>query len=318
MANEVFVGIDVAKDHLDVAVRPSGESYTMEHTSQGINELAWNLNELRPNLIVLEASGGFEHALTIALAEEGLPVVVVNARQTRDFAKATGRLAKTDRIDAIVLAQFAETVRPQLRELPDAKQRTLSALLSRRRQLIEMITAEGNRLATCTDALVRADIEAHLAYLHSRRDQLDQELDEAVQADPNWSFKAELLRSVPGVGAVLATCLLAELPELGKLSNKRIAALVGVAPINRDSGRWRGRRATWGGRGGVRSTLYMAALVATRRNPLIRTFYQRLLARGKSKKVALVACMRKLLVILNAMVRDSTPWMANGQVALGA
>jgi transposase len=318
MANEIFVGIDVSKDHLDVAVRPGGESYTINHTSQGIAELVKKLSELAPHLIVLEASGGLERPMTIALAEEGLPVVVVNARQTRDFAKATGRLAKTDRIDAKVLAQFAETVRPQLRDLPDAKQRTLSALLSRRRQLIEMITAERNRLTACAEPAVRADLEAHLAYLQCRRDKLDQELYEVVKADPTWSFKSQLLRSVPGVGPVLTMCLLSELPELGKLSSKHIAALVGVAPINRDSGRWRGHRGTWGGRGGVRSTLYMAALVATRRNPLIRTFYQRLLARGKPKKVALVACMRKLLVMLNAMVRDSTPWMANGQVARGA
>jgi transposase len=312
MANEVFVGIDVSKDHLDVAVRPGGESYTINHSSQGIDELVEKLSELAAHLIVLEASGGLERPMTIALAEQGLPVVVVNARQVRDFAKATGRLAKTDRIDAMVLAQFAETVRPQLRELPDAKQRALSALLSRRRQLIEMITAERNRLAASAEPAVRGDIEAHLAYLQGRRDKLDQELDEAVQADPSWSFKAQLLRSVPGVGPVLTMCLLFELPELGKLSSKRIAALVGVAPINRDSGRWRGHRGTWGGRGGVRSALYMAALAAAKSNPVIRACYQRLLARGKPKKVALVACMRKLLVILNAIVRNSTPWTADG------
>lgn len=297
---EVFVGIDVSKARLDVAVRPSNGSYTIEHSIKGLAELVRRLQELRPTLIVLEASGGLERSLTIALAEQALPVVVVNARQARDFAKATGRLAKSDSLDAKVLAQFAEAVRPQVRPLPDAEERALAALVSRRRQLIEMITAEKNRLHSCHEPTVREDIEAHLAYLTGRRDKLDEELLAA--------HKMLLLETVPGVGPVLALTLLAELPELGKLSNKRIASLVGVAPINRDSGTLRGHRGVWGGRASVRSSLYMAALVATRFNPAIRAFYERLLNQGKAKKVALVAAMRKLLVILNAMLRTNSPF----------
>jgi len=305
---EVFVGIDVSKARLDVAVRPSNGSYTIEHSIKGLAELVRRLQELRPTLIVLEASGGLERSLTIALAEQALPVVVVNARQARDFAKATGRLAKSDSLDAKVLAQFAEAVRPQVRPLPDAEERALAALVSRRRQLIEMITAEKNRLHSCHEPTVREDIEAHLAYLTGRRDKLDEELLAAVQADPDSYHKMLLLETVPGVGPVLALTLLAELPELGKLSNKRIASLVGVAPINRDSGTLRGHRGVWGGRASVRSSLYMAALVATRFNPAIRAFYERLLNQGKAKKVALVAAMRKLLVILNAMLRTNSPF----------
>lgn len=308
--DEVFVGIDIAKARLDVAVRPDGEVFTAEHTPDGITALVERLASLEPSLIVLEATGGLERPLTIALAEQALPVVVVNARQARDYAKATGRLAKTDRIDAMVLAEFAEKVRPQLRDLPDARARALEALVSRRRQVVEMITAERNRLHACHDAAVRTDIEAHLAYLTSRRDHLDQDLVTAVQADPTWLAKARLLRSVPGVGPVLAVTLLAELPELGHLSHKRLAALVGVAPINRDSGSMRGYRGAWGGRASIRATLYMAALVATRHNPVIRAFYEHLLSRGKAKKVALVACMRKLLTILNALLHANTSWIA--------
>jgi transposase len=260
---EVFVGIDVSKARLDVAVRPSNESYTIDHNARGMAELVKRLRELRPTLIVLEASGGLERPLTIALAEQALPVVVVNARQTRDFAKATGRLAKTDTLDAKVLAQFAEAVRPQVRPLASAEERTLAALVSRRRQLIEMITAEKNRLHSCHDSMVREDIQAHLAYLTGRRDKLDEELLEAVQADLDSYQKMMLLQTMPGVGSVLAITLLAELPELGRLSNKRIAALVGVAPINRDSGSMRGHHAVWGGRANIRSSLFVAALVAT-------------------------------------------------------
>lgn len=311
MSNDVFVGIDVSKARLDVAVRPSKEVFSVLHSSEGITDLAARLATHKPSLIVLEATGGLEHLITIALAEQGLPVVVVNARQARDYAKATGRLAKTDRIDALVLAEFAEKVRPQLRDLPDAAARALAALVSRRRQVIEMITAEQNRLHACHDAAVRTDIEAHLSFLRGRRHQLDQDLLTAVRADPVWFAKMRLLTSVPGIGPVASVTLLAELPELGQLSHKRIAALVGLAPINRDSGTMRGYRATWGGRASIRTSLYMAALAATRFNPVIRSFYERLLTGGKPKKVALVACMRKLLVILNAMLRTHTAWKSS-------
>lgn len=307
MLSDLFVGIDISKARLDVALRPGGESYTTPHSSQGIAELVDKLAASQASLIVIEASGGLERPLTIALTERQLPVVVVNARQTRDFAKALGKLAKTDRIDAGVLAQFAELVRPELRALPDQRARALQALLARRRQVVEMLTAERNRLHSCHKS-VRADLEAHIAYLSGRRDKLDQELLDSVQADPSWIEKLTLLKSVPSVGPVLATTLLAELPELGSLTHKRIAALVGVAPFNRDSGTFKGQRGTWGGRAAVRSSLYMATLVASRHNPVIRCFYERLLSRGKPKKVALVACMRKLLVILNAMLRSHTPW----------
>jgi transposase len=306
--DEVFVGIDVSKAQLDVAVRPTCELFAAEHTHEGISALVKRIASLAPKPIVLEATGGLEQPLTIALAEQDLPVVVVNARQARDYAKATGRLAKTDRIDATVLAEFAERVRPQVRNLPNAHARALEALVARRRQVVEMITAEQNRLHACQSDAVRADIEAHLAYLRGRRNDLDQELVTALQADPTWLAKAALLRSLPGVGPVLSLTLLAELPELGYLSHKRIAALVGVAPINRDSGFLRGHRSTWGGRASIRAALYMTALVATRYNPVIRSFYERLLARGKPKKVALVACMHKLLIILNAIVRTHTAW----------
>lgn len=308
--DKVFVGVDVAKARLDVAVRPDGEVFTAAHTAEGVTALVERLAALKPSLIVLEATGGLESPLTLALADQGLPVVVVNARQARDYARATGRLAKTDRIDAMVLAEFAEKVRPQVRDLPGARARALVALVSRRRQVVEIITAERNRLHACQDPAIRADIEAHLAYLTGRRDNLDRELVTAVQADPAWLAKATLLKSVPGVGPVLSATLLAELPELGRLSHKRIAALVGVAPINRDSGSMRGYRGAWGGRASVRAALYMAALVATRRNTVMRGFYERLLSRGKAKKVALVACMRKLLTILNALLRTNTSWKA--------
>jgi transposase len=308
MSERYFVGIDVSKAHLDVSIRPDQEASGFANSEAGIAELVERLESLAPELIVLEATGGLETPLVISLAAHGLPVVVANARHVRDFAKATGRLAKTDRIDARVLAQFAEVMHPAVRALPNAKARALEALLARRRQLVEMITAEGNRLFACHDANVKADIEVHLDYLKGRRTALDEALLAAVEADPNWNRKATLLKSVPGVGPVLSATLLAELPELGHLSHKCIAALVGVAPINRDSGKLKGYRGTWGGRSNIRSPLYMAAVVAARWNPVIREFYQRLVIRGKNKKVALVACMRKLIVILNAILRTKTSW----------
>lgn len=303
MADSYFVGIDVSKARLDVAIRPHNSVFSVNNDENGISELIERIAGLAPERIVLEATGGLETPVVITLAERGLKVVVANARQVRDFAKATGRLAKTDRIDAEILAQFAQVIRPPVRAFPDSSARVLDALLTRRRQLVEMITAETNRLCTCHDQSVRQDIQAHLTYLKGCRDDLDKALLEAVKVRPDWNQKTKLLKSVPGVGPVLSVTLLADLPELGHLSSKQIAALVGVAPINRDSGKMKGYRGTWGGRSSIRSALYMAALVATRCNPVIRDFYQRLLVRGKKKKVALVACMRKLLVILNAMLR---------------
>ena len=305
----VFVGIDVSKDQLDVALRPSAERWAVANDDAGIATLVDRLGALTPALIVLEATGGLELPLTGALAV-GLPVVVVNPRQVRDFAKATGKLAKTDALDAAVLAQFAEAVRPALRPLPDAALQALSALLARRRQLLEMRTAEQNRLGMARPP-VRKGIRAHIAWLDRRLAQTDDDLARAIRESPVWREKDDLLQSAPGVGPGLARTLLADLPELGTLNRKQIAALVGVAPLNRDSGTLRGKRTVWGGRATVRATLYMATLVATRFNPIIKTFYQRLLAVGKPKKVALTACMRKLLTILNAMLKHGTPWQAN-------
>ena len=302
-----FVGVDVAKAQLEFAVRPSGETGTVANDETGIRELVTRCHGLPPTLIVLEATGGYEAATVAALATAGLPVVVANPRQVRDFAKATGQLAKTDTLDAQVLALFAERVRPAPRILPDATVQALDALLTRRRQLLGMLTAEQNRLLVAAPA-VRRDLQQHIRFLERRVREADGELHAAVKASPAWRVKDDLLQSVPGVGRVVSLTLLAELPELGRLSHKEIAALVGVAPLNRDSGTLRGKRLVYGGRAPVRAALYMAALVASRCNPMIRAFYQRLRAAGKPAKVALTACMRKLLTILNAMARSGTPW----------
>jgi transposase len=309
----VYVGIDVAKGVLDVAVGPTGETWRTTNTAEGISELVGQLGDRRPTLIVLEATGGFEGTLAAHLAAAGLAVAIVNPRQVRAFAKSLGRLAKTDRLDAQVLARFAEAVRPEPRALPDEAAQRLSALCARRRQLVEMLTAEQNRLGRANPA-VRPGIAAHIRWLRQQLADVDRDLGAIVRASPIWRQKDDLLQSARGVGRVLAATLLAELPELGTLNRKQIAALVGVAPLNRDSGTFRGKRCTWGGRAQVRRPLYMAALVATRCNPPLRAFYARLLALGKPKKVALTACMRKLLVILNAMVRDNRRWSAESRV----
>lgn len=305
---DVFIGIDVSKFRLDVAVRPTAEIISGDNTPTGIEQLVEKIYALSPTLITLESTGGYERPLVIALAEAKLPVAVVNPRQARDFARSMGRLAKTDEIDAMVLAHFAEAMRPAEYDLPTVQARALSALLVRRRQLVDMITMEAQRLANCSDLRSRSDIQATLAFLKDRLEHVDQDLLEAVQASPSWRHRSQLLQSVPGVGPVVAVTLLAELPELGQLSDKKLAALVGVAPLNRDSGTFRGQRRIGGGRSSVRAVLYMAATVAMRFNPVIRAFYEQLLARGKPKKVALVACMRKLLIILNAMIRTNTAW----------
>jgi transposase len=306
-ASQIFVGIDVAKAHLDVALRPTGEQWTMSNEDTSIAALVAQLQAVAPTLIVREATGGYQRAAVAALVAAGLPVVVANPRQTRDFAKATGQLAKTDALDARALAHFAEAVRPTPRPLPDAQTEALRALLTRRRQLVAMRTAELNRLASAPPQ-VHADLQAHITWLAQRLASLDDTLDTTLRASPAWRERETLYRSVPGIGPVSARTLLLDLPELGTLSRQRIAALAGVAPFNRDSGTLRGHRTIWGGRAPLRATLYMATLVAVRHNPVLQAFYERLLAAGKAKKVALTACMRKLLTSLNAMVKHQTPW----------
>ena len=306
-APQLFVGIDVAKAQLDIALRPTGERWAVPNDDTSIAALVTHLAAAHPTLIVLEATGGFQRAVVAALAAAGLPVVVVNPRQTREFAKATGQLAKTDALDARALAHFAEAVRPTPRPLPSAQEADLRALLARRRQLVAMRTAEVNRLSSAP-APVQADLTAHIAWLDQRLAMLDDTLDTTLRASPLWQERETLYRSVPGIGPISARTLLLDLPELGALSRQRIAALAGVAPFNYDSGTMRGRRALWGGRAPLRATLYLATLVAVRHNPVLQAYYERLLAAGKAKKVALVACMRKLLTILNAMVKHQTPW----------
>jgi len=304
---ERFVGIDVAGAHLDVAVAPGGEGWRVGNDPAGHADLVGRLRELGPALVVLEASGGYAAAAAAELGLAGLAVAVVNPRQVRDFARAVGQLAKTDALDAALLARFAGAVRPEPRPLPDAAARELKALLARRRDLIGMQTAEQQRLRQAHGA-VRADVAAHLAWLKGRLAELDRRLGAAVAASPLWGATLALLCSAPGVGPVVATTLVAELPELGRLSRQQVAALVGVAPLNRDSGQQRGRRGTWGGRASVRAALYMAAVAGVRWNPVIREFHARKRAEGKAPKVALVACMRKLLTILTAMLRAGEPW----------
>jgi transposase len=314
-AASVFVGIDVAKAELVMAIRPSGERWTASNDEEGIQRLVTRLGEAAPVLVVLEATGGYERPVVGALATARLPVVVANPRQVRDFARATGQLAKTDRIDADTLALFAERVRPEPRALPDNSAQALDALLTRRRQILGMVTAERNRLEHAVPT-VRRGIVQHIRWLERQLHDVDDDLDRTIQASPVWRAKEDLLRSVPGVGPVVSRTLIGDLPELGTLPRKQIAALVGLAPLARDSGTLRGKRLVWGGRAPVRAALYMAALVGTRRNPVIRAFYQRLLLAGKPKKVALTACMRKLLTILNAMLRAHTVWCHTAQPAI--
>jgi transposase len=304
-----FMGIDVAKAQLDIAVRPSGERWAVPNNTDGVATLVEQVQALHPTLIVLEATGGLERAATAALATAGLPVVVVNPRQARDFARATGQLAKTDALDARALAHFADVIRPTPRPLPDAQTQELRALWGRRQQLIVMRTAEQNRLAG-TSGRLQTDIEAHITWLNERLATLDDDIETLLRASPLWRENDDLLQSAPGIGPVCARTLLLELPELGTLNRRQIAALGGVAPLNRDSGTLRGRRTIWGGRAHVRTVLYMGTLVATRYNPRIKAFYERLLAAGKVKKVALTACMHKFLTILNAMLKHRTPWQA--------
>ena len=303
----IYVGIDVAKAQVDVAVRPADDGWVVPNDDAGIRQLVSRIRSLQPAMVVLEASGGFELPLVAAMAIEELPVVVVNPRQVRDFARATGKLAKTDALDAAVLAHFGEAVKPQVRPLRDTETQDLNSLVARRRQLMSMMLSEKNRLNVAASA-VRPSIKEHIEWLQRKLDDLDRGLRQTILSSPVWREKDDLLRSVPGVGEQISLTLLAYLPELGTLDRRQIAALAGVAPFNRDSGTIRGRRSVWGGRARVRAALYMGALVATRYNPVIRDFYQRLLTAGKPKKVALTACMRKLLVILNSMLKHRSPW----------
>ena len=309
-SSPTYVGIDVSKDRLDVHMRPSGQIFTVARDSKGLDQLASKLCALAPALIVLEATGGFEIAVAATLASVQLPLAVVNPRQIRDFARATGKLAKTDALDAEVMALFAERIRPEPRPIADADSQILAELIARRRQVVEMIGMEGNRLKQARDLRVQRAIKAMLKALQEQLAKLDKDINDTVKSSPAWRAADELLTSVPGVGEVTSRTLIADLPELGKLDRRRMAALVGVAPINCDSGQMRGRRMIAGGRAEVRKALYMATLSATRWNPVISGHYKALVERGRPKKVALVACMRRLLGILNAIIRKKEPWQS--------
>lgn len=310
--SESFVGIDVSKAELDVYVRPSGTHWTVLNDTvlndaEGHSHLADQLHSIAPALIVLEATGGLERPASYALAEAELPVAVVNLRRTRDFARALGLPAKTNRLDAQALAHFADAVRPELRQLPDQQAQDLSALLSRRRQLSDILTAERNRLSTAS-AAIQDSIHSHISWLRDEIATLETEIDALIQANAQWRAQVKQLAEVKGVGKITAFTLIVDLPELGQLNRKQIAALVGVAPLNNDSGSRHGKRFVWGGRAAVRTALYIATLSASRFNPTIKSFYERLTNAGKPKKVALTACMRELLTILNAMVKNGTNW----------
>ncbi len=304
----MFVGIDVSKHRLDVHVRPSGEEWSVDNDAKGNAALASKLGSLAPTLVVLEATGGYQAAVVAELGSIGLPVAVVNPRQVRDFAKATGRLAKTDAIDAAVLSHFAQSIRPEPRPMPDDLTLELQALVTRRRQLIDMRTAETNRLETCHVERVRRNIQKMINTLNKQIEKVDEDIDKTIRSSPIWREREDLLASAIGVGTTTARTLLTQLPEIGRLNRREIAALVGLAPFNNDSGKRQGHRSIRGGRADVRAVLYMATVSATRFNPQIRAFYTRLVAVGKAKKVALIACARKLLTILNAMMRTKAHW----------
>jgi len=308
--SKAFIGVDVSKERLDCFCRPTGTRFSYDNTPPGIAALVQWVESQQPQLIVLEATGGLERPLVAALVVAQLPVVVVNPRQVRDFARATGQLAKTDRIDAAVIAHFGEAVNPEVRPWPDHLTQQMDALMTRRRQLVQMLAAERNHLVSAP-VQVQNYVKEHIVQLEELIKKLDQDIDQMITRSPIWKAKENLLLSVKGVGPVLSRTLLAELPELGRLSRQEISKLVGVAPLNNDSGKHKGKRSCWGGRASVRGPLYMATLSATRCNPVIKEFYQRLLAKGKLKKVAIVACMRKMLTILNAMIKGNRPWDAS-------
>jgi transposase len=304
----IYVGIDVSKDRLDVHVRPGGEAFAVTRDDKGLDELVERLRALWPRLIAVEATGGFETIVAAAVGGAGLPLVVVNPAQIRHFAQALGKRAKTDPIDAAVIALFAEAVKPELRPLPDEAQRLLAELVGRRRQIIDMIVAERQREKRVANARIRKGISRHIRVLQKELPEIDGDIATLVRGSPAWREKEDLLKSFPGIGDVLARTILAELPELGRLTRREIASLAGLAPFTRQSGRWKGKSMIAGGRGAVRWALYMAALVASRHNPLLKAFYRRLLAAGKPKMLALIAVARKLLTTLNAMLRDNKKW----------
>jgi len=309
MSTEHFIGVDVSKDKLDVAVYPTNELFAVDNNQSGADELIQMLQNFHPALIVFESTGGYELLAATTLYTAELPVVIINARQVRDFAKSVGKLAKTDAIDAKVIAHFASAVRPELRALKDKITRELAALVTRRRQLVEMIVAESNRLPSATKPNCR-DIKTHIRWLKKRLAQIDTQIKGQVSKSPIFCKKDKILQSTPGVGPTTSATLICNVPELGTLNRKKIAALIGLAPMNRDSGRFRGRRMIWGGRAHVRAVLYMSTLSAVQFNPIIHQFYNRLREAGKCHKVAMTACMRKLLTILNAMVRDQQCWQS--------
>lgn len=315
MGTPVFVGIDISKKHLDIFLTPPDTSFTVPNTEAGMVKLLTRLRQVTPQIILLEATGGYEFRVVAALREAELPACCINPRQVRDFARSLGILAKTDRIDARVLAHFAEKLRPEPRPLPEAQQQELKHLMARRRQLLEMILMEQNRLQISPFPRVQQSIQAALQALKEQLRQLDRDIDDFFRRYPVWLDQDQLLRSVPGIGPQTSLSIMAWLPELGHLSRREIAALVGVAPFNRDSGAWRGKRSIRGGRPQIRRSLYMATLAALRFNAVIRTFYQRLLLNGKAKKLALTACMRKLLTILNAIMKNHQPWLPQEQTA---
>ncbi len=305
---QVFAGVDVSKGTLDIAFRPDGKSMTVDNNDEGIKKLCKRFKKLSPELIVLEATGGLEVLAASILVSKGFSVAVVNPRQIRDFAKATGKLAKTDALDAEVIAHFAEVIKPEVRPLKDEAEQGLAELIARRTQVIQMLVAEKNRLCRTGGKRIRKELKEHIEWLERRLKKMDKDIESAIKESPVWMVKDDLLRSVPGVGKVLSMALLAKMPELGSLNSKQIAALAGVAPINRDSGKFRGSRRIWGGRADVRTALYMSTLTAVRCNPVIRDHYMQLKERGKKPKVALTACMRKLIVMLNAMMKNNEPW----------
>jgi transposase len=307
MSTDLFVGIDVSKDKLDVAVYPSNQMFNFDNDQNGLDQLAQRLEDLKPQLIVFESTGGYELLAVTTLYAARLPVVVINARQIRDFAKSVGKLAKTDTIDAQVIAHFASAVRPELRPLKDKLTQALTALVTRRRQIVEMIVAESNRLASATTQNCR-DIKTHIRWLKKRLAQIDTNIKGQIRKSPIFVKKDKILQSAPGVGPTTSATLICGVPELGTMDRKKIACLTGLAPLNRDSGKFKGRRMTWGGRAHVRAVLYMSTLSAIQFNPIIRQFYNRLTQAGKCKKVAITACMRKLLTILNAMLREQRFW----------
>lgn len=307
---DLVVGIDISKDRLDIGVVPTSEKWSIPNEVDGLAELACRLSDLSPKLVVMEATGGLERPVRAVLEQAGLRCAVVNPRQVRDFAKSMGILAKTDSLDALVLATFGEKVEPEARPGKDRDTQELEAILTRRRQLVGILTGEKNRLKQVASTRVRTNIQEHIAWIEKCLKDLDNEMRTRIKDMPEWREKGKIIQSVPGVGPVTMRTLLALLPELGKLSRKEIAALAGLAPFNRDSGKFKGQRHIWGGRAAVRSVLYMAALTAIRWNSVLKTFYSRLIEAGKKKKVAITACMRKLVIILNSMVRSGNMWQA--------